>query len=221
MPLPSIPRPAARRRRRFPLRRSLRRPIPFWIVACVLTALTVMTVMHVTGAAAAERDRWGARRAAVVARRDLAPGVALRPGDVVVRMLPAALVPAGALTDAPAGQVVAAWIGRGEVVLNRRLAPAGLSATAALLPRGTRGVAVPTGTAPLPVVVGDRVDLLATVDGAQRPTFAVATDAVVVAVSADAVTVAVDEAQAPQVVDAVTTASVTLVLSARSSPRSG
>lgn len=202
------------RRIHWHIRRSLRQPIPFWIAAVVLTALTATTVGHLTGAAAAERDRWGERRGAVVALHDLEPGAAIGAGDTEVRLLPAGLLPRGAATTPVTGMVVAAFVGKGEVVLTRRLAPAGLSAIAALLPPGSRGVAVPQGPAPLPVEVGDRVDVLATFDPSttDQPTFAVATGAVVIAVSDDAVTVAVDEAEAAKVAFAVTSAAVTLVL---------
>lgn len=203
-----IPRPTARARRRLRLRP--RRPAPFWIAAAALTALTVATVARVTGAAAAERDRWGERIEVVVATADLEPGDVLR-GQV--QLVPAALVPAGARTAPPDGEVVAAWIGAGEIVLERRLAPAGVSAVAALLPPGTRGVAVPIGLAPLPVEVGDRVD----VHGSTR----LAADALVVAVAEEAITVAVDDGDAALVAYEAANGTVTLVLTATSSRRPG
>jgi Flp pilus assembly protein CpaB len=187
-------------------RRRHRRPAPFWLAAVALTALTVSTVARVTGTAAAERARWGEQRPVVVARHDLRPGERLR--DVDVRMVPAALVPRGAVA-APGGQVVAAWIAGGEIVVRDRLAPRGLSATAALLPPGSRGVAVPAGQAPLPVEVGDRVDVVATDDTSATT---IARDAVVIAVDEAAVTVAVDREDAASVAYAVTAAAVTLVL---------
>jgi Flp pilus assembly protein CpaB len=143
----------------------------------------------------------------VVARHDLEPGDALR--DVEVRLLPAALVPDGAL-ERPAGQVVTAWIAAGEIVVRERVTPDGLSATAARLPPGTRGVAVPQGVAPLPVEVGDHVDLIATLD---TTSVTVASGAIVIAVADDAVTVAVERVDAPRVAHAVNAAAVTLVLS--------
>jgi Flp pilus assembly protein CpaB len=169
------------------LRQLTRHPVPFWLAAIALTALTVSTVAHVAGAAADERARWGTQRAVLVARHDLSPGDPLR--DVDVRMVPAALVPRGAARDA-SDRTVVQWIGAGEIVLARRLAPGGLSPTAARLPRGTRGVAVPQGQAPLPVEIGDHVDVVATLE--------------------TSVTVATD---APRVADAVASATVTLVLS--------
>ena len=199
-----IPRPAARARRRFRLR--FRRPLPFWLAALALTALTVSTVARVTGAAAAERERWGERVEVLVAVADLEPGDELR-GEL--RLVPAVLVPADARSAPAAGETVAAWIGAGEIVLESRLAPAGLSAVTALLPPGTRGVAIPLGLAPLPVEVGDRVD----VHGATR----LAADAVVVAVSEEAITVAVGATDAARVAYEAASGTVTLVLTATSS----
>ena len=167
------------------LRRLTRRPAPFWLAAAVLAIVTATTVDHVTSAAASARDRWGERRPVVVALHDLEPGDVL--DGVEVRLLPRALVPDGALRRVEDG-VVTAWIAAGEVVVRQRVAPGGLSPTAARLPPGTRGVAVPQGVAPLPVEVGDRV-------------------------GDDSVTVAVDRVDAASVAQAVTSASVTLVLS--------
>ena len=182
-------------------------PIAYWLAAIALLAATVSTVANLTDAAAAERARWGALRPVLVAGRDLRPGDRVRGAHV--RMVPAALVPRGALTHETGGTVVS-WIGAGEVVLARRVTPAGLSATASRLPPGTRGVAVPVGQAPLPVEVGDLVDVVATLD---TSAVTIATGAVVVAENDAAVTVAVDRDDAADVAFAVTSAEVTLVLS--------
>jgi len=195
-----IPRPAGRRWWR---RLRFRHPAPYWLAAFALAALTATGVGRATDAARAERERWGARVPVAIATVDHEPGDVL---DAEVVLLPAAMVPAGALAEPPAGQRVAAWIAAGEVVLERRLAPAGLSPVAARLPPGTRGVAVPPGIAPLPVEVGDRVDVLG-------PAL-LASSALVVAVAEDAVTVAVRDAAARRIADAVLTGTVVLVLSA-------
>lgn len=202
-----IPRPTVRGRRRR-LRLRPRRPIPFWIAAIALTALTASTVARATGAAAAARERWGERIEVVVATADHEPGDLVRSE---LRLLPAAVVPAGARSTPLDGEVAAAWIAAGEIVLERRLAPAGLSTVAALLPPGTRGVAVPIGLAPLPVEVGDRVD----VHGSTR----LATDALVVAVNEEAITVAVNDGDAALVAYEAANGTVTLVLTSTSSRR--
>lgn len=211
MPMPSLPRPA--RRARFHPRRALRHPIPWWVAAALLAAITTVTVGRLTSAAADERARWGEARPVVVAARDHEAGERVR-GEV--RLLPAALVPAGALAELPAGATTVTELDAGEIVLARRLAPDGLSLVAARLPDGTRGVAVPHGIAPLPVEVGDRVDVLASFEA---DTLVVAAGATVVAVDDDAVTVAVAEADAPAVAYAVNAGAVTMALSGTSSRR--
>jgi Flp pilus assembly protein CpaB len=203
-----IPRPSGRRRRLLRLPR-LRHPVPFWIAAVALTALTTATVARASGAAVAERDRWGVQVPVVVATADLAPGDALR-GTVELR--PAATVPDGAVSTLDPGAVVAQWIGAGEIVLAARLAPAGLSAIAGRLPPRTRGVAIPIGIAPLPVAVGDHVDVF----GSSRLSVA----ALVVAVTDEAVTIAVAERDAADVAYEAAAGTVTLVLTATPTPRS-
>jgi len=206
--LPSPPRPA--RRARFRPRRLLRRPIPWWVAAVLLAAVTTVTVGRVTGEAAAERARWGHERPVVVALADHDPGDALR---AEVRLLPAAVVPDGALDELPARATAVTALAAGEVVVARRIAPEGLSLVAARLPSETRGVAVPHGIAPLPVEVGDRADVLASFE---TETITVATGALVVDVGEDAVTIAVDEDDAAGVAYAVTAGVVTLALSGTS-----
>jgi Flp pilus assembly protein CpaB len=188
-----------RRRRRF----RLRHPAPFWIAAAALTALTMSVVSRVTASAAAERERWGEHVLVAVALDDVAPGEEI---DAELRPVPAALVPGGGLRELPDGPA-AAWIGAGEVVLAARVAPAGLSAVAALLPSGTRGVAIPIGLAPLPVEIGDRVDV--------HGSALLASNALVVAVGEEAITVAVDRDDADDVAYEAATGTVTLVLSGR------
>jgi Flp pilus assembly protein CpaB len=203
-----LPRPT----RRPALR--LRRPLPFWLLAAALGLATALVVGRLVAAAEAERDRWGDVRPTLVATADVAGGEHLA-GHAAVRLLPAGLVPPGALRRLPAGAVAAVDVHEGEAVLADRLVGRGSSAVAARLPAGTRGVAVPTGSG-LPLEVGDHVDVLATFDGTVadgEPTFAVARRAVVVHVGEDAVTVAVTEAAAPKVAYALAAGTVTLVLS--------
>lgn len=224
MPISPVPRPAlgAPRAPRLP------RPSWFWVAAVVLSAVTGLTAARLLGRASAEAARWGELRPTLVAVAELEPGSTVASGDAVVEHRPVALVPAGAL-DAPAeGRTVAATIHPGEPVLAERLAPAGLSATAALLPAGHVGIAVPTGPDALPLEPGDTVEVLATfapggvgVPGAapagvrgDEPTFPVARSAPVAAVGEESVTLAVTEDEAPRVAFALTAGVVTLALSA-------
>jgi Flp pilus assembly protein CpaB len=141
--------------------------------------------------------------------------------DVTVQRWPVAVVPAGAVADAPDGRIVTDAVVAGEAVVERRLAPGGLSTVAALVPEHHRAIAVPSsigglGTDAPPLTNGDRVDLLATfdvLDGDAPPTGAVAEGALVVDVGDEGtVTVAVPEEDAPRVAFAVARGTVTLAL---------
>lgn len=212
MPMPRLSRPTRPRWRR------PRRPVPFWLLAVALAVVTALTVVRFVGRAEADAARWGSTRATLVALRDVDAGAVLGPDDAEVRLLPAALVPPGALAEATPGATTAWPIHEGEAVLAARLAPAGLSVTAARLAPGTVGVAVPTGPGALRLEPGDVVDVLATLEpgagGQADPTVVVARGAAVIDVAEDAVAVAVDEGRATRVAFAVTAGVVTLVLGA-------
>jgi hypothetical protein len=189
-----------------------RRRVPYWITAGAVALVTAVVVARLAAGAAAERNRWGEVRTALVVTERVAAGDDLA-GRVTTRSLPVAVLPRGALAALPRTAVAAADLVPGELVLAHRLT--GRSALAARLPRGTRGIAIPTADG-LPVEAGDRVDLLATLDTGEtgsEPTVVVARDAVVLSAEEDAVTVAVDEAAAARVAYALAVGAVTLVLS--------
>jgi hypothetical protein len=145
-------------------RRALARPITRRLLVAVLALATASTVTSLVRSAEAARNRWGASRPVAVATRDLAVGDSLDTGAAEVRELPEALVPEAALPAPPAGALVRHPVAAGEVLVRTRLAPLGLTGAAALVPPGSRAVAVPL--APLaapPLAVGDLVDLLAVV----------------------------------------------------------
>jgi Flp pilus assembly protein CpaB len=125
-------------------------------------------------------------------------------------------IPAGALVGVPVGRTVATPVYAGEVLVEDRLAPAGSRGVAALVPEGWRAVAVPVGAAALPVLVGDRVDVLAVVDetvsGRDVPAYVVSSGALVVGVTDQAVTVAVPVDDAPSLAFAMAAGVVTLAL---------
>ncbi len=213
MPAVSLPRPPLR-----PARLRLpRRPALFWLAAVALAAATGLTVARFVASAQDGAARWGVLRPTLVSQVDLDAGAVLGPGDAEVERRPASLVPPGALEVQAEGQVLASPIHRGEPVLGARLAPAGLSPTAAALPPGGVGIAVPIEPG-LPLRSGDIVDVLATFDpdtvGDGEPTFPVARSATVVGVMEGAVTLAVGVDEAPKVAFALTAGVVTLVLSA-------
>ena len=99
------------------------------------------------------------------------------------------------------------------------MAPEGVQGAAALLPPGSRALAVPIGPGTPPLLVGDRVDLLSTHDpllfdpaAANAAGDIVVAGALVIDVSEGAVTVAVDPDDAPAVAFAVAQGAVTLAL---------
>ena len=110
-----------------------------------------------------------------------------------------------------------------------QLAPDGRRGLAALLPPGSRAVAVPNGRPGLALVRGDQVDVLATFDPAgvsdgAPPTFPVALGALVVDVGDESASVAVSPDEAARVAFALASGVVTLALAApgpASSPPNG
>jgi Flp pilus assembly protein CpaB len=209
---------------RVPLALALRRrPRLRRALALAVAGLAGLLVQRTVAGAEAVRDRWGPRRAVLVATRDLPPGHVVDDGDLRTVELPPAAVPDDAL-DAAAGRVVRALVLEGEVLGRRRLAGAGVEGVAALLPEGTRAVAVPIepATAP-PLRVGQRVDLVAVVGSdASIPAAVVVAAAVpVVAVREAAVTVAVDRATAPKVAAALGAGTVTVAVVAPAASGTG
>ena len=190
--------------------RRLRRSIAArWLLVAVAAGAVAVEASHITAQAEAERDAWGTPVTVAVAARDVDGGEVIRAADVRVEQRPAAVVPDGAVPAPPVGQVATAALVAGEVVVAARVAPAGLSPVAALVPDGWRAVAVPTSSSGLgapapPLAVGDRVDLLAP--------HTVAEGAVVVAVDEGAVTVAVPAGDVDDVAEATSAAVVTIAL---------
>lgn len=223
-------RPPRRATRLPSLRRMLRRlrrhPVARWVLALVVAAVTASSVHRVASEAEAERQRWGEAVPVVVADRDLTPGDVVGADDVATATWPAAMVPTGAIAS-PAvavGRTVGATVVAGEAVLDLRLAPPEVTGAAALLPPGSRGIAVPAGPGTPTLAVGDRVDVLATVDvldvtegdaglAVPEPTVRVATAVPVVAVADDGTaTVGVPEADATRVAFVTVRGTVTLAL---------
>lgn len=205
-----------RRARRPRLLLALRRRPRLRRLASVAAGLLAAGLVHTTlSGAAAERDRWE-RAGVVVSAADLPAGHRLGPDDVEERSLPLVAVPDGAVDAAPVGQVLRHPVRRGEVLVQDRLAPAGLRGVAARLPDGHRAVALPADPSVTPPLEpGDRVDVLVSVDPTAvsgAPTFVLAPGALVLDVGELAVTVAVPATDAPRVAFAAATGSVALAL---------
>jgi len=193
----------------------------YWVAAIALAVVTANTVTSALHRAETARDAWGEARSVVVARHRLDVGDIVRTGDVTVERWPAAMTPRGAFGDAAdaTGRTVVEVVEPGEAVLAGRLAPDGLRGVAALIPPGWRALALPVGPAALPLSVGDRVDLVAAVDGtdanvSRAPSFVLADNALVVALDDQSVTVAVRADDAPRVALGIVTGSIVLALRA-------
>lgn len=200
--------------------RLARSPLAYWVVVAVLALLTGMVAARVVGNAGALASRYGPLRPVVVATHPLEPGTVVTAGDVAVRRLPASVLPADAVgsTGLAEGRVVVAPVFPGVPMVAGQLAPDGQRGLTALLPAGSRAVAVPNGRPSLALVRGDAVDVLATFDDladeaeGSPPTFRVATNALVVDVGDESAAVAVTPEEAARVAFALASGVVTLAL---------
>lgn len=206
------------RRRPHPLLALRRHPRLWWVLAAAAALAAAVLTSAVVGQAEAARRAWGDSVAVVVATRDLRPGEALGPDALEIVRRPRATVPGSALRALPEGRVAASSVVAGEVLVAERVAGEGLRGAAALLPAGTRAMAIPAdpSTTP-PVEVGDRIDLVVALAGgaegsAGPPGFTLVADATVVAVADLAVTVAVPRDDTARVAVALGAGAVTLAL---------
>lgn len=200
-----------------PLRRAARRPVPWWCATAVLAVVTGAVVNGLVARADDHRRQWGEVRRVVVMAAAVERGEEIGPDDVVEQELPVAVVPVDALAVAPVGRLAIVALFPGEVVLADRVAADGLRGVAALLPAGSRALAVPAGPGTPPLEQGDIVDVLVTVapgGDSEEPTFPVVEAADVVAVDDAGATIAVPRADAPRVAFALTAGRVTLALAA-------
>jgi hypothetical protein len=163
-----------------------RRPSLYWLVVAVLAALAAYAVHAQQQSIGAERERWGASKAVLIAARTIEPG-----DEVVAELvdLPVAALPDDALTEASPGMLVRQRVAKGAV-LTRFDVTAGRG-PAALAGPGTVVVALSDPLA-RDVAVGLAVQVAA--DG-----LVLADAAVVSAVVDDVVFVAVDRRDAPSV----------------------
>jgi Flp pilus assembly protein CpaB len=204
--------------------RLRRREVLWWTTAIALATVSVISVAGALDRADAAADRWGPDRPVLVATESIEIGRTLGTDQVGAAEWPIALVPPDAVVGPAEGRVAVAAIAAGEVLVESRLAPDGLTGAAALLPPRTRALAVPQGPGGLSLRPGDLVDVIATADpfaldvnAADGPatgaaTRAVAAGATVVAVGEDSTTIAVPLAQLDDVAAALGQGVVTLAL---------
>ena len=130
------------------LRRLARSPLAYWAAVVALAALTAFTVAGQVKRAEAQAARYGNLRPVVVTTRAVELGSVVRAADVVVRAIPASFLPDGAMaaTGEVVGRTVVVPLISGAAVAAGHLAPDGLEGVAALLPTGSRAIAVPSGS---------------------------------------------------------------------------
>lgn len=210
-------RPAPGNRLRHLTDRRLTRQQRWRLLGAIAAVVLIGTTARALWAAESARAAWSSTTGVVVATRDLPVGLVLELPDLRVVSLPDAAVPPGAVVGDP-GNLVGTTVTRpilaGEPIAAARLGASGLGPTAALLPRGWRAVTLPLGTAPPPLTVGDRVELVGVAGGpgSGAPARVVSRTAEVLVVEREALTVAVPAGDVNDVVGAVATGLVTAVL---------
>jgi SAF domain len=185
--------------------RRLVRSRPFTFV---IAAFAMWGTTSVLQNAEAARAAWGQRVTVVRAKRDVASGSLIKGSDLVSVTLPRAAVPTGSSTDANTliGQRVVSPIHAGDVILAARTHP-DVSAVAARIGTGQRGVAVPTDARLPSLRVGDRVSVVDPTQPKMRPI-----DAVVVDVGGETVTVEAPATDAVVIANAALRNSVAVLL---------
>jgi Flp pilus assembly protein CpaB len=193
--------------------RRWQRAAVYWVAVAALAAATVWLVSHQLGRADSTVRAWGERVRTVVMTVDAPAGHRLAAADMRLVDLPAAARPADALDEAPVGAPLAAAVYAGEPLVAGRVAPSGVSALAASLPAGHRGMAVPVDVTMPPLEPGDVVELrAATIDDAGALRTEPAGTARVIAVEEESVVVAVPVASVDGLVAALAGGPVVAVL---------
>lgn len=174
------------------LRRAVRRRGVWAVTAVVCVVAAGIAVEQRIGALERERSSWGETRSVVVVVEPIAVGEPLS-ASVVMRLVPAAMVPPDALGAFSRDDLARVDLYTGEIVLSGRVTGSGRHP----FPDGTVAITMAIASrAPL-VSAGDLVDLWM-IDSANLSSRRVAERVVVLARSDDDLTVAVPEAQIAQ-----------------------
>jgi len=178
-----------------------------WAVAGSAVLILTLSVTNARARANAAESRWADVRTVWVADSDLGAGQLITDPDTHRVELPVAAIPRDASTTSPVGRRLHDDVAEGEILRDGRLADGSTSETAALLAPRNRGITlrIDDGSG---LTVGDRVDLLAMIDG--RP---LAANAVVVATDDRGwATFSVSEARVSAVVSEISVGGVMPVL---------
>ena len=198
--------------------RLRRVPALYWILALGLAACTSVTIFRLAAAADARARYWGTHAEVPVVVSAVVAGGTVGASDFEMRRVPESLLPQSDVVSDPVGLTAIVPLWPGEVLVEAKLAPAGVDGAAALLEPGERAVAVPRNETTPPVAVGDRADVILTLDASAGttggpPAFTIARAAMVVHVNEAAVTLAVSADDAAKVAFAAAQSAVALAVS--------
>lgn len=182
----------------------------YWVILAVLTMITYRVANDELTQIAESKRRFGTTAQVLVARSAFPAGSVLTINDVRRVEVPDSVAPAGSMTDLDQVGRLRFEIGAGEILVDSRFTHAASSPTAAAIPSGSVGVALPLATAHLPLRPGDEVDLLAITSRGVSDT--IVEGALVIATEELVVTVAVPERLAGVVSDATLAGTITLTL---------
>jgi Flp pilus assembly protein CpaB len=174
--------------------RRLLFPLGFWMITLIV-ALVSARIVH--GGVSPASTLSGSTKPVVVATVDLAPGHQLTAADVVVKQVPASLIPSHATRRVAVeviGQRVVQPIDAGTMLTTSMISDRSTSALAARIGNKHRGMIIDFAGPALPVSTGDHVDVVVSRDGdGQSET--VATDVVIVERIENSVLLSIPEAQ--------------------------
>lgn len=197
-------------------RRLRRYPLAWWLLVVFVAGVTGYAVTASVASAESSAGRFDGMVAVAVFTRDLPAGSVLTPADFRTETRPRAFLPKVPPVLSPTGRTVVVPVSSGDVVHELNAGARGLSPTAALIEPEDRAIALSLQGLHPSLVVGDRVDVLATFerdDALTEPTAVISQGAKVVQLNDDSVMVAVSSEDAKRVAFAATKGSVVLALS--------
>lgn len=190
-------------------------PALYWILSLGLAACTSVTIFRLAAAADARARYWGTLAAVPVVTVPVPAGAAIDASDFEMRSVPESLLPHSSVVFEPVGLTALVPLWPGEILIEGKLAPAGVDGPVAMLEPGERAVAVPRMETTPPIAVGDRVDVILNLDPSTAggvPALPIARAARVVHVAEAAVTLAVPAKDATKVAFGAAQSALSLAL---------
>lgn len=194
----------------YSLRRWRRSRWIYWVTIGVLAAVTYQVADHEVGQIAESKRRFGSTVRVLVVNDRHPAGTALTDDDVHRVEVPSSVAPDGRITDLDETARLRVDVGAGEILVGSRFTSSPTSPTAAAIPTGSVGLAIPLPSAHLELTPGDVVDLVAITSRGLSDT--IVDSALVIDTEDVAVTVAVPETRVGVVADATLAGTVTIAL---------